>query len=140
MKAEPKLAFFKIAIVTIFLIFLDQFTKRLVLEFDFPYTQNTGIAFGIPIPQTALIIITLILIAAIIYVAKKELNLKTALARTATSLILAGAFSNLLDRIARGFVIDFIAIWKWPSFNLADTYIVVGILLIITFYGRLKKT
>ena len=57
----------------------------------------------------------------------------------ALSLILGGAAGNLIDRVVYGYVIDFITVPYWTSFNLADIYITVGILLVIIFYGRLKK-
>ena len=40
---------------------------------------------------------------------------------------LGGATSNLLDRAGRGSVVDFIALWRWPAFNLADVAIVAGV-------------
>lgn len=141
-----------ISVLTAFLILLDQITKYLAATnlktnfsiigdfFQLQYSENTGIAFGIPIPQVILIIANTLLIIAIVYLVRKELSLRNRLTQICTALILAGGMGNLTDRIFRGFVIDFISIWKWPTFNLADTYIVVGILLIIIFYGKVKKT
>lgn len=123
---------------TIILVLLDQLVKRLIIDFKLQYTQNTGIAFGIPLNKALLIIGSVILIAAVIIIAKKELNLAKEISRVSVSLILAGAFGNLIDRVFRGYVIDFISIWKWPNFNLADAFIVVGILLLIIFYKKCR--
>ena len=58
------------------------------------------------------------------------LNKKTYLILPA-GLILGGALGNLVDRMTRGFVIDFISIGDWPVFNIADAAVVTGIILMI---------
>lgn len=126
------------------LILLDQVAKYLAANYPcacalFEYSENTGIAFGIPVPPVLLIILTAALIVAIVYFAKNELNLRSPITQTAFALILAGGIGNLIDRLFRGYVIDFISIWIWPNFNFADVYIVVGVLLILTFYAKVKK-
>jgi signal peptidase II len=52
--------------------------------------------------------------------------------------VLGGGLGNLIDRFTRGYVIDFISIWKWPVFNLADVFVTIGVLLIVLFYGKIK--
>ena len=58
--------------------------------------------------------------------------------KAALSLILAGALGNLVDRVVRGFVVDFLDFyvgrWHWPFFNVADSCITVGALLLILFF------
>lgn len=120
---------------------VDQLTKSLVVNvFKLEHVENQGIAFGLnlPYPQLIFSILTLLLIIFIIYLAIKELNLNFKLSQFAIALIIGGALGNLIDRITQGFVVDFIAIWKWPNFNLADSFIVIGVLLITIFYGRIK--
>ena len=136
---------------TAFLALLDQLGKYLIVQylkaplpvfedfFKLEYSQNTGIAFGLPIPQKILIPGAFILMIAIFFFAKKELNLDKGITRIALALILGGALGNLIDRLAYGYVIDFIAIWEWPNFNLADIYITLGVLLILMFYGKIKR-
>ena len=51
----------------------------------------------------------------------------------ATSIIILGAFSNLLDRLLFGYVIDYLNLHFWPVFNLADVMVVVGVALYIVF-------
>lgn len=131
--------------------FLDQLTKYLAGQylknpfeiigsfFKFQYTENTGVAFSIPIPFTGIIILNVILLVLITYFAVKEMDLSRPVSILALSLIYGGAIGNIIDRLAAGYVVDFISIWKWPSFNPADVYIVLGILLILLFYSRIKK-
>ncbi len=135
----------------IILIGLDQLSKyfaqtylqtphRLISDFfQLEYSQNTGVAFGIAIPQIVLIIGSPILIGLIIYLVIKELDCRKTLSILSLILIISGALGNLMDRLIHGFVIDFIAIWRWPNFNLADIYITLGILFMIVFYGKIKK-
>jgi len=146
---------FKIIIWTILFIIADQSTKYLfslnkdrVIElikdfFALRYSENTGIAFSIPIPQPVIILISLILVILGAYLAKKYTKIEKSCTVLALALFFAGAFGNIIDRISNGFVVDFISIWKWPVFNLADTYIVIAVLLFILFYDKIievKKT
>lgn len=117
------------------LIFLDQITKYNV---DMPI-KNTGIAFGIPIQLIGIILMNILLLILLLYFAKKELNLNSKLAQYLLALVFAGGISNLIDRLYHGYVIDFISIWIWPTFNFADIYITIGILLLIIFYGKIKR-
>jgi signal peptidase II len=59
-------------------------------------------------------------------------------AKIALILILSGALGNLLDRIIREEVVDFIAFSFWPSFNLADAFIVAGAVIAGVFYKKIK--
>lgn len=58
------------------------------------------------------------------------------------SLILAGALGNLIDRVFRGYVIDFLDFyagkWHWPFFNVADSSITIGAALLLVFFIRRK--
>jgi signal peptidase II len=62
--------------------------------------------------------------------------------KIALSMILAGALGNLADRLLRGYVIDFLDIyvkrWHWPFFNVADSCITIGALLLIAVFFRRK--
>lgn len=136
-----KIDFLKIYILIGSLIILDQVTKTVIVGnfFNLKYSQNTGIAFGIPVPAILLIIMSVLLIILVIIFARKELNINSQITQAAVALILSGAVGNLLDRTIRGFVVDFINIWKWPSFNLADAFIVIGILMIVVFHKKISK-
>lgn len=143
--------FRQILILAAFLALLDQISKWLIIKYlatpyilignilKLEYSQNTGIAFGIPIPYYILIALTILLIFFIIYFARNEINLNAIISRIGTAFIIGGALGNLIDRLTNGYVIDFISVWKWPNFNLADSLITIGILLLIIFYGKIKK-
>lgn len=130
-----KKSILKFSFIILFLIFLDQITKYSV---DMPI-KNAGIAFGIPIQLVGIILMNVLLLILLLYFAEKELNLSSKLAQYLLVLVFAGGISNLIDRLYHGYVIDFISIWIWPTFNFADIYITIGILLLIIFYGKIKK-
>lgn len=99
------------------------------------YIENTGAAFGIGSSSTAMFIIVNIIIIGLIvyfiYSKKEEIN-KSIL--FALYLILAGGIGNLIDRIMRGFVVDYIDInplFKFPVFNLADICVTIGCTIIV---------
>ncbi len=104
--------------------------------FHFTLVHNTGIAFGLLRNQGIVFIlipiITLALVVFVIYYFRR--NKKTSfLYVLAFSLILGGAIGNLIDRMAFGYVIDFIDFRVWPVFNLADSVITIGtVILLIT--------
>lgn len=146
-----------IYIIFIFvLLMIDQWTKFLVHSnfiegeslgiiqdfFHLTYVKNRGVAFGIF--QGRLQIITVVSIAAVIaiayYVYKYEKN-SSRLAYLSYSLIIAGAFGNIIDRIFRGFVIDMIdfrGIWPY-IFNVADVYINIGVILMLIDYFIVER-
>lgn len=93
------------------------------------YVENTGGAFGIGSNFTLIFIISNIivigLLTIIIFLKKHELTIQTLVAISA---VIAGGISNLIDRIVRGYVIDYIdinPIIKYPVFNIADIYVVI---------------
>lgn len=59
----------------------------------------------------------------------------------AFALVAGGAFGNLLDRIGRGYVVDFVHLESWPIFNMADVFLVAGaILLVLSSRSRASPT
>ena len=132
----------KLFIISLIIIVLDQVTKILTKNIDyeifpffsFIYTTNTGAAFGVFKEQTTLItFLSIMIIGALIYFIPKIEKENY----FAYSLLLGGAIGNLIDRIFLGHVRDFISIWVWPIFNIADIAISIGIILII--YNEIKK-
>ena len=98
---------------------------------DLQYAENRDVAFSLLrwIPErirAPLLIVTgalaLFALAALLVRRHPELPL----ARTALILVTAGAFGNYIDRVLRGYVVDFIHIHHWPVFNVADIYVTVG--------------
>jgi len=91
--------------------------------------RNSGIALGIPLSPLIFYPLFILLVTGfLIYFNKKTSGALT----TYSSLVLAAAFSNLIDRLRFGYVVDFIEFYptRGPIFNLADIVIVVGILII----------
>jgi signal peptidase II len=101
--------------------------------FRITYTTNAGGVFGIFANQAFLITLTAIVgvVAILIYSRYPQANRVPI--RIALGLLLGGAVGNLIDRIRLGKVVDFIDIGAWPVFNLADSAVVVGSIIII-FY------
>jgi signal peptidase II len=115
--------------------------------FSLTYIRNTGAAFGILAGSAAafrLPFLVLFSIAAIgfILVMLKRLPEKETGLITALSFILGGAIGNLIDRIAYGEVIDFLdfywSSYHWPAFNLADSFITVGVLITVYYLVKAK--
>ena len=108
-------------------ILMDNFLK-------FIYIRNTGAAFGILSGNIVFLIgISLLLIFYIVKEMKK--NIDNNLSLLSFSLILGGAIGNLIDRIFRGYVVDFISFTLFKRvmsiFNVADMYITIGVILLI---------
>ncbi len=112
-------------------------TKRIFGDFlRFTYTRNPHGVFGIPLGGKYLsLILTLCAFVFVIYlfVISKERFLAFAL-----SLIIGGAMGNLWDRLTAGSVVDFIDVgigrWRWPTFNVADSFVTVGIILALAYW------
>ncbi|MCX6739686.1 MAG: signal peptidase II [Candidatus Parcubacteria bacterium] len=103
------------------------------------YTPNYNIAFSLPLPQA---IILFFIISALVFLSYLWWhNLKAGNIKLfwASSLVIAGALSNLIDRFALGFVVDYINIHIWPIFNLADCLIVAGVLVYIVSEFKVTK-
>lgn len=138
-------------IVIVFLTVLDQYTKSMAVEYlmdkepfvlipgvlELRYLENRGAAFGVLQDQKILlIIITVLVLFGIIYLLsvmpgqRKYTPLNILLVFVAS-----GAVGNLIDRIANGYVVDFIyfSLIDFPIFNMADIYVTTSMILIIFF-------
>ena len=136
--------------VTVFSI--DQVTKafvrsRLALgevwptDFNlirFSHVENRGAAFGILQGAGPLLVVTTTVAIALIALTMFRGGSYPRSHLYALALVLGGAVGNLADRIARGSVTDFIDPTHYPSFNLADSAIVIGVgaLLLMTLFER----
>lgn len=105
----------------------------------FNFAKNTGVAFSIPIPQTILYFIVITILILLVSISVKYFKQKKYFLHFLTLLLIAGAVSNLIDRIKFGYVIDYIDFKFWPVFNLADVMIVVGVGLWIWKISRQEK-
>lgn len=111
---------------------------------DFVYTWNKGISFSMfDNLENSNQIFTYISIGAIIYIWRLLLNAENYRIYTGYSYILGGAIGNLYDRFMNGAVFDFIAFhykdFYFPAFNLADAFITLGAILVISEYYKLSK-
>ena len=135
-------------IISILIIAADQITKYLVVSgmsigdtafslglFDITYVKNEGAAFSMLSGRMSLLSIISIVfcIAVVIYWIKKKPT--HPLLCTSLMMIFSGAFANAIDRIFRGFVVDFInaTFISFPVFNIADIAITVGAGLLILY-------
>jgi signal peptidase II len=93
-------------------------------------TRNDGVAFGIGGDISAVLIgaTIVVLLGLLVFLVARGSDRK--LVWLAAALMIGGALGNLADRVRDGAVTDFIDLPLWPTFNLADTAIVVGVLLL----------
>ncbi len=103
---------------------LDQLTKVLIITF-LPYTTNTGAAFGL-FPSSAFILSLISVVVVIVLLIAIQKYPYPELA-----MLLGGTTGNLIDRILRGHVIDFINVGWWPSFNVADALNTLAVVFLI---------
>jgi len=133
----------KFLLIAISLVMVDQLSKYIVRHSGGFYVCNSGIAFGINVPY-AFIITIAIIIAAVIFLRKNESRIRNyelsesrkfqILNSKFIILIAAGALSNLIDRLLYGCITDFIdiKIFHYPFFNLADVFITIGGIMILS--------
>jgi signal peptidase II len=125
-------------------VLADQVTKRIVAgtldlgetkhvagPLDLHHVQNSGIAFGLfPDATTVVIVVTSMVIAWLLVVFARS-GARHPVMPVGLGLVVGGSVSNLADRIRLGHVNDFLDFDFWPAFNLADTFIVVGVALLL---------
>jgi signal peptidase II len=102
------------------------------------HVQNTGATFGLFANQSALLAITLIICLLLIWLAFRYFIPMGKAGTISLGLIFGGAVGNLLDRIRHGYVTDFfdVRLWgdfHWPAFNIADTALVTGVVVLVIF-------
>jgi signal peptidase II len=133
-------------IFIVIIIGLDQLTKfilnnHLVLNspnpvikgfFYLTLVHNRGAAFGILKNQLFLFVLSSIFAIILIYfnLRKSKARNKFSLNNLALALILSGAIGNLIDRLFLGYVVDFLDFCVWPVFNIADSAITAGAILL----------
>ena len=141
--------------VAVGLVVLDQATKELAEAWldhgrfmpwlgdhiGWQLIYNPGGAFGLPLPHWVFLIVT---VGVLVLVGRILPRAGTLLAATAYGMLLAGAVGNVLDRLFRpggevfgsGFVVDFVAWGSFPRFNVADSAITVGFVLLVLALWR----
>lgn len=95
------------------------------------HVTNNGAAFGLLQDSGPLLAVTTVFGMAAILVYLFNPGFAHPLMRAGLALMLGGAVGNLIDRLNRGEVVDFIKVPHWPAFNLADSAITIGVVLLI---------
>ena len=140
----------KVLFVSAILVLADKISKTIVVNtmslyesipviqnfFHFTYITNDGMAFGINFPFGYYIFTSVsILLTLFLFWYLWSVRTHSIVIRLGISFIIAGAIGNLIDRIFLGAVIDFldfmIGNFHWYVFNLADSYVTVGMLLVL---------
>jgi signal peptidase II len=122
----------------------DQLTKHIVTghlalddgihvigPFWIHHVQNSGIAFGLFSSATAVVIVLTGIAVAWMLLFFFRSGGRHPVLPVALGLVIGGSVSNLLDRVRLGYVTDFIDLRYWPAFNLADSFIVVGVAILL---------
>ncbi len=147
--------------LSLFAILLDQGTKLAIDSsmklyqsipvlpfFKLTYVHNTGAAFSFLSEaggwQRWFFAGLALAISCVIAVWLARLKQHETLLAVALALVLGGAIGNLIDRLAYGYVIDFLDVyyqtWHWPAFNIADSAITLGvILMLLESFGLVKS-
>jgi signal peptidase II len=130
----------------------DQVTKEIVASqlgygeevdvlgpFSLHHVQNSGIAFGLFQNSTAVVTLaTAIAVAWMVWYFARS-GARHPVLPTALGLLIGGSVSNLTDRLRLGHVTDFIDFSWWPAFNLADTFICVGVAILLVTLVRADR-
>lgn len=143
-----------VIIVMVLICVLDQLSKLAIMDwlhpgaiypvipklFNLTLTFNKGIAFGLfsDFPdmwrQIFLGVTTLAAVCVLLYLLRHEYY-NSKVGRFALALILGGAVGNIIDRVRLGYVVDFLDFYlgsyHWPAFNVADSAICVGIVILL---------
>jgi signal peptidase II len=122
----------------------DQLTKQLVSStlsldgevhvvgpFSIHHVQNSGIAFGLFASATPVVTaLTALAVGWMLFFFSRS-GARHPILPTALGLLIGGSVSNLIDRIRLGHVTDFLDFRYWPAFNLADSFIVIGVAILL---------
>jgi signal peptidase II len=136
--------------LSVLIIVLDQLTKFIIHStmnlydsiqvvpylLNFTYIRNEGIAFGIYFEgaETIFIVLPILITIYLFYLLKNE-DFQDKFSQIALFLIIAGAVGNIIDRIFRGYVVDFIDFhlndMHWYVFNIADSSVTIGLIFLL---------
>ena len=139
-------------VLTVFIVALDQITKNLVVTnlvlgqssipvlgglFNIVFVENEGGAWGFMQNNTWLLIAITVVIMIICFAMLIKYGLHSKMFFFSIVLVLSGGIGNLIDRISRGSVVDFIqfGFWKtFPVFNIADIAVCIGVALLLLYF------
>ncbi len=137
------------AATTLAVLAVDQLIKALVRDGITPgerhdvigaalrivHVENDGVAFGrlSGSPLLVALVVGVALTALLTYFAT---HLQVPRIWLPTGLLLGGAIGNVIDRVARGAVTDYVKLPRWPAFNLADAAITLGVVVLLVVVER----
>lgn len=102
-----------------------------LLELRLAFNRGVAFSLGNSLPLWVVVAVTASITAGLAIYGWRTASHAGAMTTAAVSLILAGALSNVVDRLLDGAVTDYFHTGWWPTFNLADTYITCGVVLMI---------
>lgn len=138
-----------------FVFLLDQYSKYLIEKyykvyetkiiinkiFSLTFVKNSGVAFGFMHNNNFLVLFLIILICLLfLFFMRKDFiklyfeNYNDKIFRFFFSFFLGGALGNIIDRVTRGYVVDFFDFHVWPVFNVADSFIFLAMMYFIYFF------
>ena len=133
-----------LAAIALAAIAADQLTKHIVTAslrldegthvvgpFWIHHVQNSGIAFGLFASATPIVILLTAIAVGWMLVFFARGGARHPVLPVALGLVIGGSVSNLLDRVRLGYVTDFLDLRYWPAFNLADSFIVIGVVILL---------
>ena len=143
-KKKLKKLYFVLAIMVFIIIFIDQLSKVLVIH----YGEITGIADKIVLKPAEMqngmydetsrgvtILSHLVIVAIIFGIIKSDNQFITKRTKILLSFAFAGGISNIIDRLCRGYVVEFINIGNFPAFNIADVCILIGWISFVAIFA-----
>ena len=152
LRARPS-HWFALAQIATAALAADQITKHVVANalrpdgsvqligpFSIEHVHNSGIAFGLFASRTsAVVALTGVAVAAMLVFFGRSAG-RHRLLPVALGFVLGGSLSNLIDRVRLGYVTDFLHVRYWPAFNLADSFIVIGVALLFLSFVAADRT
>ncbi len=136
-----------VALVMGLVVIVDQITKAIILNRLGPdgdlnqvkiipgflrliFVENTGAAFGLFQGKSPVLTVLALVVIGFLLVYFRRSIASSMWLTVALGLQLGGALGNVIDRFRHGFVVDFINVPKWPTFNVADSAITVGVIML----------
>ena len=153
----------RIGLIALLIVALDQITKGIVLRllgytqekiviegfFKFVHWQNTGAAWSLFRGNNHLLAVVALVALVVLFLSRNHFDSRTILGQIAFGLIFGGIVGNLIDRLWRGHVIDFLYFYLqqrgggelgFPAFNVADSAICTGVGLIFLITWKNERT
>lgn len=158
-KSHPQWIYWAFLIGTALLvIIIDQISKAIIIAnlelyenwipipalarvFEITHTRNTGAAFGMFKSASNIFLIVALIASGVILYYYRQIKGGAWLIRFSMGMQMGGAIGNALDRVTRGYVVDFIHVFyephfDYPVFNVADSCIVIGVMLLVFLLWR----